>query len=132
MYLLDTTILVDYLRRYAPAVSFVDSLMARTSAREHERGVISFVTALELYIGAGTKRDQEIVAYLLSRFRVIAAETDTALKSITIMKEYFLTSRIDLADCIIAATAGMHGYILLTRNMKHFSVVEGLRVEVPY
>jgi predicted nucleic acid-binding protein len=37
-----------------------------------------------------------------------------------------------LADALIAATALMHHLRLATRNLQHFTPIEGLQVEKPY
>lgn len=38
--------------------------------------------------------------------------------------------RVQLGDALIAATALEHGLTVLTANAKHFSPINGLRVEV--
>jgi predicted nucleic acid-binding protein len=37
-----------------------------------------------------------------------------------------------LADALIAATALIHNLRLATRNLQHFTPIEGLQIEKPY
>ncbi|MFA4873603.1 MAG: type II toxin-antitoxin system VapC family toxin [Patescibacteria group bacterium] len=132
MYLLDTSVLVDYLRRYAPAVAYLDSLLSKAQDERSGGAAVSFATALELYAGVRTKRDQQIASSLLAHFSVRAADNAIASKSIAIMQEYLHATGLDIPDCIIAATAIVKGYTLLTRNVKHFQPIDRVKAETPY
>jgi predicted nucleic acid-binding protein len=48
----------------------------------------------------------------------------------TLVEKYALSHSLHMADALIAATAISHALPLLTGNGKHFSAVDGLKVQV--
>ncbi len=50
-------------------------------------------------------------------------------RAITLMESLTLSHGLQMGDALIAATALHHGLPVLTANVKHFAVVEGLQIE---
>ena len=61
-----------------------------------------------------------------ARLPVTPAITERA---IVLMERLSLSHGLGMGDALIAATALEHGLPLLTGNLKHFSPIDGLRVE---
>jgi predicted nucleic acid-binding protein len=120
--LLDTCVLVDYLRNYAPAVEFISQLDDPPS--------ISAMTVAELYVGVRHRREQAQVESLMTRLRVVATSADVARQGGTFRRDYRQSHGLDLIDALIAATARVHGARLVTRNARHFPMLDDLLV--PY
>jgi predicted nucleic acid-binding protein len=120
--LLDTCVLVDYLRNHAPAVEFISQLDDPPS--------ISAMTVAELYLGVRQRREQARVESLLARLRVVATSADVARQGGTFRGDYRQSHGLDLIDALIAATAQIHGARLVTRNARHFPMLDDLLV--PY
>jgi predicted nucleic acid-binding protein len=119
--LLDTCVLVDYLRNYAPAVEFISQLDDPPS--------ISAMTVAELYVGVRHRREQARIESLLARLRVVATSADVARQGGIFRREY-RSHGLDLIDALIAATAQVHGARLVTRNARHFPMLDDFLV--PY
>jgi predicted nucleic acid-binding protein len=120
--LLDTCVLVDYLRNHAPAVEFISQLDDPPS--------ISAMTVAELYVGVRHRREQARVESLMARLRVVATSADVARQGGTFRRDYRQSHGLDLIDALIAATARVHGARLVTRNARHFPMLDDLLV--PY
>ena len=50
-------------------------------------------------------------------------------QAIGLMEDLTLSHGLQLADALIAATALVHGLLLLTANVKHFAAVPSLIIE---
>jgi predicted nucleic acid-binding protein len=120
--LLDTCVLVDYLRNHAPAVEFISQL--------DDPPAISAMTVAELYVGVRHRREQARVESLMARLRVVATSADVARQGGIFRRDYRQSHGLDLIDALIAATARVHGARLVTRNARHFPMLDDLLV--PY
>ena len=123
--LVDTDVLIDVLRGYRPAVSFVRDYS--------ERIILSAIVVAELYAGVrGEKDDAEQIALenLLALFRVVPVRGDIARLGGLYSRDYGPSHGIDLPDALVAATAFLEGAELKTLNVKHFPMFEG--IEPPY
>ncbi len=124
-YLIDSSILIDMLRNYAPAQRWLDSL-------PNTDWTISIVTSAELLAGCRNKREQQVVISELALYRVLWLTQTAQQQAIDWLAQYRLASSIGFLDCLIAATAAENGLSLATVNDKHFRVFSGLRVKRPY
>ncbi|MBI4137703.1 MAG: type II toxin-antitoxin system VapC family toxin [Candidatus Sungbacteria bacterium] len=122
--LVDSDILIDYLRGRQNAREFLVSVGARY------RLFISVVSIAETYAGRETrdpeKKDQ--LQAFLDNFHVIDFDRALAKKAGELRRDY----GGPFADMIIAASALAHNLILATRNLKHYRGIGGLRVFAPY
>ena len=118
-HLVDTNIMIDYLRGYPPAIALIESLSDRLS--------LSTITIAELYAGIRGKDERHNIELLISAFEIISVDQDIAIKAGDYKNTYFKSHQIYLADAMIAATADVFDVILLTLNVKHFPMIKGLK-----
>lgn len=122
MKLLDTNVAIDYLRGFAPAVSLLHGL-----ADSGEAPVASELVRFELLAGA---RDDELelVDQFFAGLEWAPVGSDVARVAGALARRYAASHRgIEDVDYLIAATALLLDADLLTTNVKHFPMLEGLR-----
>ena len=95
--------------------------------------VISDVTYMELIQGAKNKREAQAIDKTLKNMEVLRLPITTSISenAVSLVRRYFHSHAMQLADALIAATALEHGLGLATGNVKHFEVVEKLQLH-PY
>jgi predicted nucleic acid-binding protein len=120
--LVDTDILIDYLRGHPEAGSFLESRIDEVS--------ISAVSVAELYQGVREGRERTLLARMVSALTVLPLTTEIAERAGLFRRDFRATTGCGLADCLIAATAARHGLELATLNGRHFRMLE--RVVTPY
>ena len=120
--LIDTDVMVDVSRANAGAASYLDSLIDP---------VISIITAQELIVGARDKRDVSGIDSLVSAYPVIHVDASIGQLAYDLLKRYAKSDGLRTFDSLIAATAIMRGFELVSRNLKHFAMIDGLRLESP-
>ncbi len=122
MILLDTDILVDFLRGYSKAVSYVKA--------HTDRIILSSIVVAELY--AGIRDNTELIELdeLVSLFTVVPVTPDLAKAGGLYKRDYKKSHGIGLADAIMAATAESQDAELKTLNIKHYPMLKG--VKPPY
>jgi len=122
--LLDSDILIDHLRGYEPARQYLKRFETGEVV-----GYLSIITVAELAAGHMRQEDEETkIQHLLALFTHIDLDFAIAWRGGEIRRHY----QTRLADALIAATALMHHLRLATRNLQHFTPIEGLQVEKPY
>ncbi len=122
--LLDTSVLIDHLRRYGPAIAFLEMVF--------KGGVpvaVSVVTETELYAGKSMQdaAKEEAVRKLLGLFEVLPVTSRIARRAGALLRKH-RPRGLTPADAVIAATALEEGAALITRNIRDFRTVEGLLV----
>jgi predicted nucleic acid-binding protein len=120
--LLDTSVAVDHLRGSQPAVKLLTGVVD-----DEDTIVASEVVRFELIAGV---RDGEIDS--LERFFTalswVAVDENISRTAGLLARRYRKAhSGIDAADYLIAATAIVLDAELLTTNVRHFPMLEGLR-----
>lgn len=120
--LIDTDVLIDYLRGRAEAVSYLESLNAPL--------LISAVTVAELYAGVREGAERVALAEFIRAFQIAAVEQEIASKGGLYRRDYGKSHNTGLADALIAATAEAHQATLVTCNKKHFPMLTN--IIVPY
>ena len=122
--LLDSDILIDHLRGYEPARQY----LKRFEVGEVQ-GYLSIITVAELAAGQMRQEEEEAkVQQLLALFTHIDLDFTIAWRGGELRRQYHTR----LADALIAATALQHNLQLATRNLQHFTPIEGLQVKKPY
>jgi predicted nucleic acid-binding protein len=125
MILLDTDVMVDVPRRYAPATSWLASLGSETVG-------IPGLVAMELVQGCRSRQKQLQVESLLRPFVLYwPSQTDCA-RAFDDFAAYHLSHRIGILDALIAETAVGLDVELGTFNEKHYSIVDALQTVQPY
>ena len=117
--LLDTDVLVDFLRGQPDAVAYVKS--------EADRISLSAIVVAELYAGARDDDDLRRLDDLMSLFPVIPVTADLARAAGLLKRDYSKSHGVGLADAVIAATAEALEAELKTLNVKHYPMLKGLQ-----
>ena len=134
MALFDTTFIIDLMkdaktRRHGPATQELDDLLRRGELMR-----VPIFTLAELYVGVikGTQpeRESQAIERCMAAFEVLHFEESTAKVFGSVVGELEKRGQvISDMDALIASVALEHDELLVTRNIKHFSRVPGLRVE---
>ena len=118
--LIDTDICVDHSRGRAKAIAFINGLSGPPK--------ISAVTVGGLYAGVFPHERPALDAFV--RFAdVLPVTTEIGRRAGEFRNRWKASHKVDLPDCLIAATADVHGLALHTLNARHFPM---LPVTVPY
>ena len=114
-YLLDTDVLIAYLRGYTETVSLLKELT--------EKGAdfsVSAVTVVEIEAGIRDK-EKEKTYELLDLFEICPLDISTAQLAGSFLRKYRGKGiSLSLADVIIGATAVIQDLILVTYNTRHY------------
>ncbi len=117
--LLDTDVLIDFLRGYDKAVSFVNVNL--------DRIILSSIVVAELYAGVRNGKDDTervVLENFLSLFRVVPVSGDIAKLGGLYKRDYGRSHGVGLADAIVAATATLEDAELKTLNVKHYPMLQ--------
>jgi len=120
--LFDTDVLVDFLRGEPEANRFL-------SSRE-EAFLVSVISVAELYAGVRSESEAEAINTFLRGFETVPVSGNLARKGGRLRSSYSSSHGTELAAAIIAATAREEQARLVTRNEKHYPMLEDLLV--PY
>ena len=120
--LVDTDVLIDYLRDNPDAVSYVEA--------NYNRVLVSVVTVAELYAGVRDGEERTRLDRFLRAFEIIPLDRHLAVQGGLYRREYKKSHNIGLADALIAATAVQRQASLVTLNLKHFPMLQD--VIMPY
>ena len=115
---LDTDVLVDFLRGRSKAVAFVNAHSARI--------ILSSIVVAELYAGVKGDAEQAALDDFVSLFRVASVNAEIAKAGGLYKRNYGKSHGVGLADAILAATAEIENAELKTLNIKHYPMLEGL------
>lgn len=121
-YLVDTDILIDYLRGYAPAITALE--------QDTHDLYLSVMNVAELYQGTRHEKECQKLASTLSAFIILPMTAEIAVLGGKFSAKYKASHDAGLVDCLIAATAHLHDLTLRTLNSKHYPMLE--HIEVPY
>ena len=116
--LLDTNILIDYLRGVPEA---------RDEIARYRQPAISAITWMEVMVGASDDREAARLRSFLAGFRLVPIDEEVSELAVAIRREH----RTRLPDAIIRASARRIEGLLVTRNTKDFAADEP-DVRVPY
>jgi predicted nucleic acid-binding protein len=117
--LVDTDVMVDFLRGHPKAVALVQAQSARI--------ILSSIVAAELYAGVRGEAELATLDGLISLFRVVPVSPQLARAAGLHKRDHAKSHGIGLADAIIAATAEAENADLKTLNTKHYPMLKGLK-----
>ena len=120
--LIDTDVLIDYLRDKAEAVSYLESLT--------EPLLISVITVAELYAGVREGTERTKLEEFIRAFEMVPVSREISIKGGLYRRDHIKSHNFGLADALIAATAEIQQAKLVTLNSKHFPMLAN--VIVPY
>lgn len=126
MIYVDTNILIDALRGYAPAVHFLEQ-----SALADAVGC-SQVCEVELLLGAPSRALRRPVEKLIKDLTVVTPTQGDFAHAVDLFRTLSLSHGIEFFDCLVAATALRLGLVVHSRNVKHLAPIPGLTANEPY
>lgn len=124
--LVDTDIVVDYLRGVERAKTLIDESISDSEI------CISIISKMELLAGCRNKREIKTVEDFIARFNTIYLDDISTENAYSLFKKYRLSHGIGILDSLVAATAIHNEMPLLTKNIKHFSMIQKVTVLKPY
>lgn len=127
MKLVDTSVAIDHLRGHQPATALIDDLLSSAEAV-----AASEITRFELLAGARNSEHDELDDFFLALEWVPVTEA-IVRRAGTYARSYHRShSGIGAADYVIAGTASALGIELLTVNVRHFPMFEGIQAPYQY
>jgi predicted nucleic acid-binding protein len=120
-FLIDTDVIVEYLRGRAQAIEFLESLDGTLQ--------VSAITIAELYSGVRDD-EREALELFLSAFDVVPVDDALAKAAGLCRRDFRPAHGTGLADAIVAVSAQVAKAVLVTFNARHFPMVAD--VLVPY
>lgn len=120
--LLDTCIIIDFLRKKEKAISFIQAL--------EEKPFISAITITELLIGVRNNRERKEIEIILNNATILEVSEEVATYAGNLLNKYYKSHGVGLGDGLIAATAKVYDLDVATKNIKHFPMFDG--IEKPY
>jgi predicted nucleic acid-binding protein len=120
--LIDTDVLIDFLRGLEQAKNFVAGLP--------EQVFVSAITVAELHVGVRNGKERANLTEFLDTLEAITLDAELAAEGGLIRRDYGKSHGVGLNDALIAATALKNRLQLVTLNAKHYPMVNNLLV--PY
>nr|WP_319523711.1 type II toxin-antitoxin system VapC family toxin [uncultured Desulfosarcina sp.] len=117
--LVDTDVMIDFLRGYNKAVAFIENFSSRI--------ILSSIVVAELYAGVKGGQELAVLENFLSLFRIVPVTVGIAKKGGLYKRDFGKSHGVGLADAILAATADMEKARLKTLNVKHYPMIKGLQ-----
>ena len=121
-YLIDTDVLIEYLRGSDQAADFLEQLQGEL--------LISAITVAELFSGARGSDELNALDQIVLAFEVVPVDERLARSGGQLRREYHASHGVGLADALIAASAAEREAGLVTFNRRHYPMVDDLTI--PY
>lgn len=120
---LDTDILINFLRGREEARGFLSSLVDEAAL------YCSVITVAEIFAGM-REHERKKTEEFLDSFNLIDITKEIAEKAGN-YKRKIKSQRLELDDCLIAASARFIGATLATGNIKHYPMTDIKKTTVP-
>lgn len=115
-HLIDTDVLIEYLRGNARAAEFLETLEGDL--------IVSAISVAELFYGVQDSDEMEALDQFMLAFQVASIDDGLVKEGGLIRQKYHPSHGVGLADALIAATAIDRGAELITFNIRHYPMVE--------
>jgi len=125
MIILDSDIVIDFLRQHPPAIEWLDSL------GDEEIALPGYVV-MELIQGSTNKIALQKLRKFIENFEIIWPSQKVCDEALEIFSEYNLSHNLGLLDTLIGQTAVALGLSLHTFNRKHYEIIPELVTVQPY
>lgn len=122
--LVDTDVLIDFLRGLPEARDFVRDLPVDTA--------ISAITVAELHVGVRDGGERTALQGMLETFRILSLDAEIASRGGLLRRDFGRSHGVGLNDALIAATTEVHGLKLASLNLKHYPMLTAEQVFAPY
>ena len=119
-YLIDTDVLIEYLRGSDQAAEFLEELEGDL--------LISAITVAELFSGARGSDELDALDQFIQAFEVVPVDEPLARAGGQLRQEYRASHGVGLADALIASSAMDREAELVTFNRGHYPMVEDVTV----
>ena len=126
MRLLDTDVMIDLMRGFAPAIAWFESL------GDEEAPALPGFVVMELICGCRNRTELTELKERLRPFKIYWPREQDLDQSLADLWMYRLSHGLKILDTLIARCATGHEAILYTFNTKDFSLISGLKLEQPY
>lgn len=120
--IVDSDILINVARGDADAINCLIGL-EKTSVL-----AVSVVTQLELIVGCRNKTELNDLEKFFRRFQILKITDQISDLAVDLLKRYFLSHGLLIADGLIAATALVHNETFITKNQRDFRFIAGLNL----
>ncbi len=120
MILIDTNILIQILKGDQTTIEKVEGFSGQVS--------ISSISAMELYYGALNKAEVKKIGRFISLFKTVHLTQEISIKATKLIQTYAKSHTLDIPDSLIAATAIVNHFELITYNIKDFKYIDGLKL----
>ncbi len=122
MLLLDTDVLTDILRGYAPAIEWFETLDPAFML------YVSGYSAMELFGGARNRKEHRDVERLLARFTTVWLSEEGCRRALWRFAANHLQQGAGIIDTLIAETAVATQLAICTFNVKHYRHIPEIRL----
>jgi hypothetical protein len=89
---------------------------------------ISIITELELIVGCRNKQELEALDKFLRQFSIVQLNREISTKAEELMRSYYLSHGLLIADALIAATAISSQIPLLSKNQRDYRFISELNL----
>ncbi|GAA4348280.1 type II toxin-antitoxin system VapC family toxin [Hymenobacter saemangeumensis] len=123
-FLVDTNTIIELVTQLLPPAggAWVDGLVLR------EEHAISVINWIELLVNPRSAQEKQVLELFVATSPVLPLDADVVRQTILLRQQY----HTKLPDAIVAATALVHGLVLVSRNTSDFSRIAGLVVVNPH
>jgi predicted nucleic acid-binding protein len=123
--LLDTDLIVSYMRGHGPAVEWVH-------ANPTQRVAVPSIVLMEIVQGCRSKAELTKAERAISKIPTAEIGRSDSILARQLHRTLCLSHGISVPDSFIAAMALNRKDTLVTLNEKHFSAIKGLQILRPY
>ena len=125
----DTSVIVDIMKSNKEAIEKAEEI-----GKSGSTIAVTSISIFELFVGVelSIKKDQERnkITRILNGLSIISFDEDSAREAGRIFAQKRRNgSTIDPEDSMIAGICARRNEILITRNIKHFKDIEGVKIE---
>lgn len=120
--LIDTDVLVDYLRAREEAIVFLET--------KAQPMIISTISVGELFARVKEGRERAVLNEFFGAFEIVPLTFEIAEIGGLFRRDFGKSHGVRLADAMIAATAKHKDATLVSLNQKHFPMIRNLMI--PY
>ena len=113
--LIDTDVLIDFLRGHDEAVAFVNEYSSRI--------ILSPIVVAELYASVKGNAELSVLENFISLFRVVPLTAEIVKIGGLYKRDFGKSHGVGLADAILAATSDAEKADLKTLNVKHYPMI---------